>query len=119
MTTGTVTMTNEPKQVQTLNTPMWWVMFILTTVLLSSTVEQFKVFTLTPTGVSGLKCFFMVLALLLVLMVMMYDSYVKEKLKGTIARPIKMFERLYALQVKETSNETSNNTGNDTDGGSQ
>ena len=102
---------NDKKQVPTLNTPMWWVMFILTTVLLSSTVEQFKAFTLVPEMASGLKLAMLVLALLLVLTVIMYDSYVKEKLKGEVVRPIKLFERLYALQSKDTSH--------DTDGGSQ
>ena len=88
-------------------------LFILTTVLLSSTVEQFKVFTLTPDTVSGFKLLMLLVALLFVLTAIIYDSYVKEKLKGEVARPIKLFERLYALQIKETSL-----TGNDTDGGS-
>lgn len=87
-----------PMNVSPLNKITWWGVFGLSSYLLSLVFQGFKLFTVAPTLENGLV-FLGAMALLSVsLMVLVYDSYVKEKAKGTVEHPIRLFEWLLARQ---------------------
>lgn len=76
----------------------WWVLFGVATYLLSLCLERSRAFFLAP-GWDPALTFAGPAALLAVLLVLLvYDSYVSEKLKDKVQRPIKLFEWLYARQ---------------------
>jgi hypothetical protein len=90
---------------QVLNRGLWWMVFGIATFALSIAFQTFRVFTLTPTLDTGLKLVAAVLLLIAVLLVLLYDSYVKEKGKGNIHHPFKLFEWVYARQFANKSHQ--------------
>lgn len=83
---------------QPLNRLMWWVFFVAATALLSASIETFKTFTLSPGWQNGLV-FAATLGLLAVVMVILaYDSYIKEKAKSGVRKPVRLFEWFYRIQ---------------------
>lgn len=74
----------------------WWACFILATYLMSLWFQTFKAFTLTPTLGNGLIWLGVMLLLTLIVMVLTYDSYVQEKSRDRVQKPIRVFEWLMA-----------------------
>ncbi|MEM0951641.1 MAG: hypothetical protein AAGI66_05800 [Cyanobacteria bacterium P01_H01_bin.74] len=82
---------------------LWFVLFILGTYLMSLCFQAFRVFTLTPNIQNAA---FLLLALLFtsqVLFVMIYDSYIHEKQKGNVYKPIALFEWLITKNFMNAS----------------
>jgi hypothetical protein len=73
---------------------VWWMLFLVGTYVMSLCFERFRVFTLTPTVQNGAWLFFVLLMMFHVLFVMVYDSYVQEKISGRIQKPFQLFEWL-------------------------
>ncbi|MEB3206598.1 MAG: hypothetical protein VKK59_04540 [Vampirovibrionales bacterium] len=73
----------------------WWFVFIAASVSLSWFFEAFKSFTLMSSLRSGLQLIGCALLLATSFLVLVYDAYVKEKIKGTLARTFAPFEWWY------------------------
>ena len=69
--------------------------FVAATVLLSASIEAFKTFTLAPGWRTGLLVLASLGLLAIVLLVLAYDSYIKEKARGGVKKPIRLFDRFY------------------------
>ncbi|HEY9686291.1 MAG TPA: hypothetical protein V6C52_04875 [Coleofasciculaceae cyanobacterium] len=78
-----------------LTRPMWWGLFLAATYVMSLWFQTFKVFTVTPTLTNGLGWLGVNLLLLLIVMTLIYDSYVQEKGRGRIEKPIRLFEWMH------------------------
>jgi hypothetical protein len=74
----------------------WWGMFAITTVSLSWVLQTLKVFTYVPNWHTVLPFLLSCLVLLVSFLTLVFDSYLKEKVKGNIQCPIGWFERLDA-----------------------
>ena len=85
-------------QLKALSKPMWWGLFLLATFLLSNVVEQFKVFTIAPALFEGVKLILLLVGLLLSAMILMADSYLKERQKGEVSKEIALFEWYFSKQ---------------------
>lgn len=72
----------------------WWALFLLATFVMSLWFQTFKTFTLVPSLQNGLVWLGVMALLVLVLAVLVYDSYVQEKAKGRIEKPFRLFEWL-------------------------
>jgi ABC-type amino acid transport system permease subunit len=96
MTSNLPEQRNERNQGYPLNRPLWWLFFLAATVLLSSSVEAFKTFTLVPDLKNGLTLALSLALLLVVMLTLAYDSYIKEKIRGGIRKSVPLFEWLYA-----------------------
>lgn len=75
-----------------LNRGMWWFFFLVATIITSLGFQTFKVFTLEPTLKNGLLWLLVMLLLFQAVLLLAYDSYVQEKGKGTVQKPVKLFE---------------------------
>ncbi|MEB3246156.1 MAG: hypothetical protein VKJ06_09260 [Vampirovibrionales bacterium] len=78
-----------------LNTIAWWAVFLLCAVGLSWVFETFKQFTLVPNLTNGLLLAGAFFILLGAFVLLLYDSYAKEKQKDKITRPFALFEAWY------------------------
>ncbi len=77
----------------------WWVCFLLATFIMSLWFQTFKVFTLVPNWGNGLSWLGVNLLLALVVMLLIYDSYVQEKIAGRIAKPARLFEWMIQKRI--------------------
>jgi hypothetical protein len=75
--------------------PVWWLLFLGSTYVLSLAFQTFRTFTVTPDWPNGLAFAGAIAALLVLMAVMLFDSYAKEKQLGNIHHPIRLFEWLY------------------------
>jgi DMSO/TMAO reductase YedYZ heme-binding membrane subunit len=78
-----------------LPTVMNWVLFTLATLLLAKWFEQSRLFLNETNPFQNLLPFLGITALLLVVLTLMiFDMYLKEKVKGRLARKIALFDFL-------------------------
>lgn len=70
----------------------WWLLFLVSTYLMSLFFQAFKVFTLVPVLKNAFLCFLVVFLLFQVLLLLIYDSYVHEKSQGKILKPVRFLE---------------------------
>jgi hypothetical protein len=75
-----------------LNRVMWWMLFLVATYVMSLWFQTFKAFTLVPSLTNGLIWLLVMFLLTQVLIVLAYDSYVLEKGRGRIEKPVRLFE---------------------------
>lgn len=75
-----------------LNRGMWWFFFLTATVITSLGFQTFRVFTLEPDLKNGLIWLLVMVLLVQAVLLLAYDSYVQEKGKGTVQKPVKLFE---------------------------
>ncbi|MCE3235323.1 MAG: hypothetical protein K0Q50_1503 [Vampirovibrio sp.] len=75
-----------------LSRPMWWIFFLMASYIMSLWFQTFKAFTMVPSLPNGLVLLAVMFLLGQVLMVLIYDSYVQEKGRGRIQKPIRLFE---------------------------
>ncbi|MBX2860493.1 MAG: hypothetical protein KTR14_04620 [Vampirovibrio sp.] len=85
----------DKKSFSGMNSLLWWVVFGLSTYGLSLFFQTFKTFTVTPTDMNGLALLGAIAFLAVTFLVLMFDGYVKEKIKGKIQREFGPFEALY------------------------
>jgi hypothetical protein len=71
---------------------MWWTLFLMASFIMSLCFRTFKTFTLVPSLGNGLLWGLALFLLAQVVLVLVYDSYVLEKSRGRIQRPIRLFE---------------------------
>ena len=71
---------------------MWWLLFAMASYITSLWFQTFRTFTLTPSLGNGLLWLFVMFLLAQVVLVLIYDSYVLEKSRGRIEKPIRLFE---------------------------
>lgn len=71
---------------------MWWFFFLLATFITSLGFSSFRVFTLQPTLQNGLLWMLVMLLLFQSILLLAYDSYVQEKIRGKVEKPVKLFE---------------------------
>jgi hypothetical protein len=83
------------------NKIVWWIVFGVATVSLSQWFQAFKVFTLVPDVANGLWLVGFTVLLIGAFVTLLYDSYVKERLKGNIRNAFSPFERLYEFQSRK------------------
>lgn len=75
-----------------LSRAMWWFFFLMATFIASLGFKTFKIFTLQPNWPNGALWALVMLLLFHAVAVLAYDSYVQEKWKGTVQKPVKLFE---------------------------
>ncbi len=75
-----------------LNKPVWWVVFALSTVLMSLWFKTFKSFTVVPNFTTGALNLAVTAVLIVAVGTLIYDSYVQEAQKGRILKPFAPFE---------------------------
>ncbi len=75
-----------------LNRGMWWTLFLAATFLMSLWFQTYKAFASIPTLNNGLIWGLVMFLLAQVLIVLVYDSYVQEKSRGRVEKPIRLFE---------------------------
>ncbi len=75
-----------------LNRAMWWFFFLMATMVASLGFKTFKIFTLQPNWPNGLLWLLVMILLFQAVGLLAYDSYVQEKGKGTVEKPVKLFE---------------------------
>jgi hypothetical protein len=73
---------------------MWWICFLVASFVMSLCFQTFKAFTLTPNWSNGLIWLLSLLIMAQVTLVLVYDSYVLEKRRGRVQKPIQLFEWL-------------------------
>lgn len=71
---------------------MWWACFLIASFTMSLCFQTFKAFTLVPNWSNGLMWLVAILLLVQVVLVLIYDSYVLEKARGRIQKPLRLFE---------------------------
>jgi len=71
---------------------VWWTLFLAATILMSLWFQTYKAFASVPTLNSGLIWGLVMFLLVQVLIVLVYDSYVQEKSRGRVEKPIRLFE---------------------------
>lgn len=89
------------KHVQTdrvLSRPVWWLLFLAATYVMSQWFQTFRVFTITPSLENGLVWLGANLLLFVNVAVLVYDSYVQEKGRGQVQKPLRLFEWMYRRQ---------------------
>ena len=74
--------------------PIWWTLFLAATFLMSLWFQTFKAFTLHPNMINGLLWLAVMFILIVNIAVLAYDSYLLEKSKGKIHKPVRFFEWL-------------------------
>ncbi|MGE0199841.1 MAG: hypothetical protein AB7P76_02595 [Candidatus Melainabacteria bacterium] len=77
---------------------LWWACFAAATVVLSLCFQQFKNFTLQPTAWNGFLMAGVLLLLTVLVMLMIYDGYVQERLAGNVRHPFGLFEAVLIRQ---------------------
>lgn len=77
---------------------MWWAIFILATYVMSLWFDASRAMFMAPGGETALVLLLMTGLLFAILVVLMYDSYVQERLNGKIHVPIRPFEWLISKQ---------------------
>ena len=82
----------ETQIIKPLSRGMWWACFLLASFIMSLCFQTFKAFTLVPSWSNGLIWLVALLLLSQVVLVLIYDSYVLEKARGRVERPIRFFE---------------------------
>jgi preprotein translocase subunit SecG len=75
-----------------LNRVMWWLVFLIATFAASLGFKTFGAFTLRPNLLNASVWALVMLFLFLSIAVLAYDSYVHEKFKGNVQKPVKLFE---------------------------
>ena len=80
---------------------VWWVFFLAATYSLSLFLQTFKAFSLTPTSQTAMPLAGALVALILSVTILLYDSYAKEKQKGKLTNSLWLFERLYDWQYSQ------------------
>lgn len=83
---------DEQQYEKPLNRGMWWFFFLVATVITSFGFQTFRVFTLQPTLQNGLLWLLVMTLLIHAVILLAYDSYVQEKKKDTVKKPVKLFE---------------------------
>lgn len=74
----------------------WWALFGVATYMLSLVFQTFKLFTVETTwGTTGLFLA-AILGLCLVMAILAFDSYAKERTRGNIHNPIPLFEWVFS-----------------------
>jgi glucan phosphoethanolaminetransferase (alkaline phosphatase superfamily) len=71
---------------------MWVLLFLVASFIMSLWFQTFKTFTLVPTLGNAMLWLFVMFLLAQVVIVLIYDSYVLEKSRGRIQKPIRLFE---------------------------
>lgn len=79
-------------QTKPLSKGLWWGCFLLATYMMSLGFQTFRVFTLNPNLQNGLLWLGSMTLLALVVTVLIYDSYVQEKNRACVQKPIRLFE---------------------------
>jgi glucan phosphoethanolaminetransferase (alkaline phosphatase superfamily) len=74
--------------------PLWWMFFLTATFLMSLWFRAFKIFTVHPNWSTGISLLLVMLLLFVNIAILAYDSYLHEKSKGNIHKPIRFFEWL-------------------------
>ena len=77
---------------------VWWAVFIAATVSFSLFLNSFKAFTLMPSLPDGLAFFGSSLLLIASFGALVYDSYMKERVKGRVQRRVPLFDKLLQMQ---------------------
>lgn len=85
-----------------LNRSLWWMVFLADTVTLSMVFQHFKTFTVTPSLTNGGWLLLSTAALLAFTGALVYDGYAKEKEKGALKNPFKLFDWVYTQQTSST-----------------
>lgn len=93
----------EQKQIRPLATWMWWGFFILATWVMSLWFDASRAFFAEPGWERALEWAAVMGLLFMVMLVLMYDSYVKEKTRGKVHRPVRLFEWIYERQYGDRS----------------
>ncbi|WP_373531491.1 hypothetical protein [Vampirovibrio sp.] len=75
-----------------LNRPMWWFFFLIATVAASFGFRTFGAFTLRPNLLNAFVWALVMVLLFVSIAVLAYDSYVHEKGKGNVQKPVRLFE---------------------------
>jgi hypothetical protein len=73
----------------------WWALFLLATYVMSLWFQTFKAFTLVPSWQNASVWLGVMLVLVMLVLVLVYDSYVQEKANARVQKPIQLFETLY------------------------
>lgn len=89
-------MTDSKHPLKPLKKVHWWAFFLLATYLMSLWFQTFRIFTLTPSLINGAAWFGVMILLGMVVMVLVYDSYVHEKNRDRVQKPVRIFEWLMA-----------------------
>ena len=84
--------------IKPLTRTLWWILFAAATYGMSLWFQTFKTFTLTPTWPTALPWMAVNFLLFLLLGTLIYDSYVQEKCRGHIQKPLRLFEWLMRKQ---------------------
>lgn len=74
----------------------WWALFGVATYLLSLVFQTFKLFTVETTWGSTGLFLAAILGLCLVMAILAFDSYAKERSRGNIHNPIPLFEWVFS-----------------------
>lgn len=75
-----------------LNRVMWWLFFLIATFTASLGFKTFGAFTLRPNLLNASVWLLVMVLLFVSIVVLAYDSYVQEKGKGNVQKPVKLFE---------------------------
>lgn len=89
---------------------MWWFFFLIATFITSLAFKTFGLFTLQPNLQNGLLWLLVLTILFQAFGVLAYDSYVQEKAKGKVQKPVRLFE--WMIQKRFLLRMTASNKGN-------
>jgi hypothetical protein len=92
------------------NPVLWWALFLSATWLMSVWFKAFGAFTHSPTAGPFLGLLGMTLLLAANLLILVYDSYAKEKRKGAVKNTIRLFEWMYRKQYPSEPSSSSTST---------
>jgi hypothetical protein len=87
-----------------LKTPVWWLVFGFATYFMSLVFQAFRNFSVLPDLANGFSLVGALVLLAATLLVLTYDSYVKEKAKGKIQHPVPLFEWMLTRQKRDVEN---------------
>ncbi len=93
----------EGTQIKPLSAPVWWLLFLGATYGMSLWFDASRAFFAAPEPARLLPWLGATVLLVLVMAVLMYDSYVKERTRGKVHRPVRLFEWAYRRQYGDRS----------------
>lgn len=85
-----------PQAVKPLNKIQWWACFLVATYLMSLWFQASRAFFQATSLSQGITWFAVSMPLGMVLLVLIYDSYVQEKNRNHVQKSIRIFEWLMA-----------------------
>lgn len=71
---------------------MWWLLFLIATYITSLGFSSFGAFTHQPTLQNALIWLLVMVLLFQSILLLVYDSYVQEKIRGKVEKPVRLFE---------------------------